>query len=121
MKTYIAISLLLGGLVSCTPASHVSYTVKNGSSSPFTLQLSYAQRDTSIVFKPNEEKKVAYFNRAEVKPSFFHKLQILGMRRKKFLVNLKDENSWRFSLKSKDFFKSSRGDYRVEVLDTDFK
>ena len=121
MKTYIAISLLLGGLVSCTPASHVSYTVKNGSSNPFTLQLSYDQRDTSIVIQPNEEKKVAYFHRSEVKPSFFNKLQVLGMRKKKFLVNLKDENSWRFSLKSKDYFKSTRGEYRVEVLDTDFK
>ena len=121
MKTYIAISLLLGGLVSCTPASHVSYTVKNGSSSPFTFQLSYNQRDTSIVIPPNEEKKVAYFHRSEVKPSFFTKIHIFGSRKKKFLVNLKDENSWRFSLKSRDFFKSSRGDYRVEVLDTDFK
>ncbi len=121
MKTVIALYLILLGVTSCTPASHVSYTVKNGSSNPFTLQLSYAQKDTSIVFKPQEEKKVAYFHQAEVKPSFFHKLQILGMRKKKFLVNLKDENSWRFSMKSRDFFKSSRGDYRVEVLDTDFK
>ncbi len=43
------------------------------------------------------------------------------MRKKKFLLNLKDENSWKFSLKSKDFFKSSRGDYSVAILDTDFK
>ena len=56
-----------------------------------------------------------------MKPAFFNKITIIGFRKKKFLLNLKDENSWRFSLKSKDFFKSSRGEYRVEVLDTDFK
>ena len=121
MKTNIAFILLFGGIASCTPASHVSYTVKNASSSPFTLQLSYDQRDTSMVIKPQEEKKVAYFNRSEVKPSFFNKIHIIGLRKKKFLLNLKDENSWRFSLRSKDYFKSSRGEYRIEVLDTDFK
>ena len=55
------------------------------------------------------------------KTSFFTKIHIFGSRKKKFLVNLKDENSWRFSLKSKDYFKSTRGEYRVEVLDSDFK
>ena len=53
-------------------------------------------RDTSIVITPNEEKKVAYFHRSEVKPSFFTKIHIFGSRKKMFLVNLKDENSWRF-------------------------
>ncbi len=121
MKTNFAIILLLGGIASCTPASHVSYTLKNLSSSSFTIQLSYDQRDTSILIKANEEKKIAYFNRSEVKPSFFSKINIVTSRNKKFLLNLKDENSWRFSLKSKDYFKSSRGEYHVDILDTDFK
>jgi hypothetical protein len=121
MKTYLLLILLLGGLASCTPASHVTYAVKNASSSPFTLQFSYDQRDTSLVFQPNETKKVAYFNRADVKPSFFKKLNIISSRKKKFLLNLKDENSWKFTLKSKDLFKSCRGEYSVEILDTDFK
>ncbi len=120
MKTINAFILLLGGLTSCTPASHVSYTVKNASSSAVSFHLSYDQRDTTLLIKPNEEKKVAYFNRSEVKPSFFRKINIIGIHKKKFLLNLKDENSWRFSLKSKDYFKSSRGEYHVEILDTDF-
>jgi hypothetical protein len=121
MKVYIAFILLLGGMTSCTPASHVTYTVKNDSSLPFTFQFSYELKDTAIVLHPHEEKKVAYFNRSEVRPSFFKKINIIAMRKKKFLLNLKDENSWKFSLKSKDFFKSSRGDYSIAILDTDFK
>ena len=120
MKVKIALVLLLGGIASCTPASHVSYSVKNTSSSPFTFQLSFDQRDTSLVLQPQEEKKVAYFNRSDVKPSYFKKITIIGFHKKKFLLNLKDENSWRFSLKSKDFFKSVRAEYRVDILDTDF-
>ena len=121
MKVNITFILLLGGMTSCTPASHVTYTVKNSSSMPFTFQLSYDLKDTTIVFHPHEEKKVAYFHRSEVRPSFFKKINVLAMRKKKFLLNLKDENSWKFTLKTKDFFKSSRGDYSVAILDTDFK
>ncbi len=120
MKSKIALFLNLVCLISCTRASHVTYTVKNVSSSPFTLQLSYDRRDTSMVIQPQQERKIAYFNRSEVKPSFFNKISIIGIRKKKFLVNLKDENSWRFSLKTKDYFKSTHGEYRVEVLDSDF-
>jgi len=121
MKTNIALFLLLGGLFSCTPASHVTYTIKNGSSSQVTIQLSYENQDTSMIIQSNTEKKVAYIHRSDFKPSFFRTIKLFGARKKKFLVNLKDENSWRFSLKSKNFFKSSRGEYRVEILDTDFK
>ena len=59
--------------------------VKNASSSPFNLQLSNNQRDTSLVFKPQEEKKITYFNHSEVKSSSINKFSNIGFRKKKII------------------------------------
>ena len=112
--------LLLGVFTSCKPISNVNYTIENASSSVFTIQLTYNRIDTTIIFRPHEEKKIAHFKNLEVRPYNFKKIKVKELNYKKFLLNLRDENSWKLTFQDKTLFDSSPLEYKIEIIDTDF-